>query len=47
VRENTGNYVRHSEMYTGISRPQSSNNDLNNTADIFEQNVEWYVVYIM
>jgi len=47
VRENTDNYVRHSEMYTGISGPQSNNKDLTNITDIFEQTVEWYVVHKM
>ena len=40
VRENMGKYVAHSQMYTEISGPQSSNKDLTNIADIFEQTVE-------
>jgi len=40
-------YVRHSEMYMGISGPQSSNKDLTSITDIFEQTVEWYVVHKM
>ena len=47
MRENMDHYVRHSEMYMGISGPQSSNKDLTSITDIFEQTVEWYVVHKM
>jgi hypothetical protein len=40
VRENMDNYVRHREMYTGIRGLQSSNKDLTNITDLFEQTVE-------
>jgi hypothetical protein len=47
VRKSMDNYVRHSKMYTGISGPQSSNTDLTNITDIFEQTIVWYVVHKM
>jgi hypothetical protein len=37
VWKNMDNYVRHTEIFTGISGPQNSNKGVTNTVDIFEQ----------